>query len=773
VDAFDARQSISFHGSFWGEFMFSKRFFFSTDRSGLILALTFFMVLLLLSSGPASAEVRIDGRIDEAEWAGAKSYDNFVITEPWTLQAPSFATQAKVLSLPEGLAVAFICEHPPEEPRTRTGTMPDARNFNSDFVTLLVDFDGTGATGYEFSVSLAGSYRDGNISMQNKFSYDWDGIWERAVHEETDRWSVEILLPWSIVGMREGDGDTRRIGVCFQRGLNSRNETSSFPALNADKLPFITEFQKIDITEYSKQQLDISPYITLLSDLVADDITTKIGGDLFWKYNGKLQVSGTINPDFGQVESDNLVINFSATETFFSDKRPFFTENQSLFTLSLPPMNYILHTRRIGGNADDGSGPSDIDGAVKVMGSLNNVSYGLFAAQESDDAGRDFYAGRLTIPTDNWSVGWLGTFVDRPFMERTARVNALDYNLTLKNLFFRGIFLRSDIEAPTEDSTGYAGYAMMESQVTDSVRLITTVTHYDDTVDFNDMGFMGRNDLDEGMLMIDLKQSDFGEDSSTALVTWVFRTFQRWNTDGDHLPSDMVLIRDQQFNGGAIIRSRAVLTSSGYDDLISRGNGLVWQDQQWDFNLSYETQRRGLWRKSIGLQVYQEGIDDWSYGLDLGASFYPRENITADLTVKPSHSRDWLIWLENDLMASFERNKLAVDLSATWFPADRHEIRLRTQWLVIDAEDGQGYRIGNDARLEPSSDVIRDFTATNFGLQFRYRYEIAPLSDIYLVYSRGGMEYTQDPEEDFLDLLGNTTCLRDSDQILLKLRYRF
>jgi hypothetical protein len=116
---------------------------------------------------------------------------------------------------------------------------------------------------------------------------------------------------------------------------------------------------------------------------------------------------------------------------------------------------------------------------------------------------------------------------------------------------------------------------------------------------------------------------------------------------------------------------------------------------------------------------------------------------------------------------------VSVDLSAAWFPADRHELRLRTQWLVIDAEDGQAYHIGDDTRLVPSGEVINDFAATNFGLQLRYRYEIAPLSEIYLVYSRGGRDHLNNPEENLPDLLETTTSLRNSDQILMKLRYRF
>jgi hypothetical protein len=93
--------------------------------------------------------------------------------------------------------------------------------------------------------------------------------------------------------------------------------------------------------------------------------------------------------------------------------------------------------------------------------------------------------------------------------------------------------------------------------------------------------------------------------------------------------------------------------------------------------------------------------------------------------------------------------------------------------VAINAEAEQGYQIGPGGRLVQINDAINNFATTNFGLQFRYRYEIAPLSDLYIVYSRGGIERIDDPDNSTLGLLGSSVSLRDSDQILVKLRYRF
>ena len=87
------------------------------------------------------------------------------------------------------------------------------------------------------------------------------------------------------------------------------------------------------------------------------------------------QLGATVNPDFGQVESDDLVISFDAVETFQSDRRPFFTENQSIFKQTTPDAGRLVHTRRIGAEADDGTGMADIAAAIKLNGSLGALGY--------------------------------------------------------------------------------------------------------------------------------------------------------------------------------------------------------------------------------------------------------------------------------------------------------------------------------------------------------------------------------------------------------------
>ncbi|MDB9823296.1 DUF5916 domain-containing protein [Deltaproteobacteria bacterium] len=752
------------------------KFVFSSVKAGTYRCLVTALLLFPLLSAPclAIAALSIDGRLDDPEWADAEVFRDFVVIDPLTLESPRLTTETRIISLPEGLAVSFLCDQPTGETRTRTITSRDARNFDSDSVSLLVDFDATDEVAYEFSVSITGSYRDGTITNETFFNYDWDAIWERAINETEDNWTVEILIPWSIVAMRENSGETRRMGVVFRRVFHADSQTYSFPVASPDRSRFISEFKKVEVANYTAQQFDVWPYVTVLTDLVKDSVKGNAGLDLFWKPSGKFQLAATINPDFGQVESDELVIDFSAIETMFSDKRPFFTENQGIYQHMMAMSNKIIYTRRIGGWSDDGRSSSDIEGAVKINGSSGSFDYGVIAAQEADTAGRDFYVGRLMLPKENMTLGLFSTYVNRPFIDRKAFVNVFDYDVKLSDIWrFHGDVIGSWINSNDKRTSGLgAAFGMTYTPVKDQQYMLV-LTRYDDDLDFNDMGYMRRNSFEDVYMGIQITQ-DYPEDSSIATVHWTARTHARRNGDDVFLIPDFMIMRDQRMHNGSRIMTNIGYELEGYDDLESRGNGLVRLNDQLSGSISYRTPKRGAWSKSIGLNIFQEGHEDWGVGISAGATWYPRDNLTVDFSLNPRWSRDWLIWMRDTHFGKFSRRNVSSEIVSEWFPAENHEIRLHAQWLTINADAVQSYRIGtDDSRLVPSNDPLNSFAMVNFGFQLRYRYEIAPLSDFYVVYSRGGLENINEPSKSTLSLMSESMRVRNADQILIKLRYRF
>jgi hypothetical protein len=740
----------------------------------------FLLNLLLLASiqagtGSAFADPVIDGRLDEPEWAEARVFHDFVVVEPLTYGAPRMQTEARLMSLPEGLAVAVICEQP-EDTRTRTITQRDPERFDSDAVHLMIDFDGKGEKIYQFSVSISGAYRDGTLDYKNTLNKDWDGVWQRAVYEDSERWIVEMLLPWSIVAMRGGDGDTRRLGVFFQRDIYTSGESFAFPKTSAKLSRFMSDLEKVDVTLFSRAEFNVWPYAMAMRNLVDDDTETKAGLDIFWKPTGGFQVAATINPDFGQVESDDLVINFSATEVQFSDKRPFFTENQVIFDDALVKNESVFYTRRVGGARDDNGGVSDIIGAVKVIGSAGPLNYGLFAAREADAdvVGRTFYDGRFVLPGEKWLVGTQTTFTDRPFMDRTALVNSLNYDIKPGNsLRLVGQFMRSDVDISSDEKDGYGSFNAIQFVPNTRWESEFSLIYYTDTFDPNDMGYLRRSDLEEWYLSVKYHQTDFPVESRTASVDWMAYATMPSNTAGLDLNENITMSRSQKMRSGSEFSIRLNAALEGYDDLFSRGNGPVYLNTRLNGGLTWSEPRRGVWRKTFGVEVIQEGLEGWGAGLQAGLTWYPYEKLNIDLNLQPRWTSDWLLWIAGDRFGQYERSNVSSRLTANWFPWERHEVRLKAQWLTIDAEAVQGYSIGQGGSLVKNDDTVTDFAMINFGLQVRYRYEIAPLSELYVVYSRGGLDSIDEPEQNTLELMGDSTELRDADQILVKLRYGF
>jgi hypothetical protein len=97
---------------------------------------------------------------------------------------------------------------------------------------------------------------------------------------------------------------------------------------------------------------------------------------------------------------------------------------------------------------------------------------------------------------------------------------------------------------------------------------------------------------------------------------------------------------------------------------------------------------------------------------------------------------------------------------------------VKLQAIGLDARARGGYRVAANGRAVASAEDVEDFSVRNLGLQIRYRYELAPLSYLYVVYGRGG--YAMDGyARATADVFSNSFALRDDEQLLVKLSYRF
>lgn len=744
------------------------------------------LLALLLCCAPTSVlAVTIDGHIEAGEWADARRITDFRLTQPLSREPAPQPTEAFVLATPEGLAIAFRNEQSARYPRTRQHTERDGSG-SLDRVNVYVDFDGDGRTGYNLMVTLADGIADATISNESSFNKDWDGDWQHASSEDDSGWTAELLIPWHVATMHAVDGDTRTIGLSLDRVLGSTGERMSWPAITGKDSRFLSAFERIGIASYSQSLFAVTPYVVGIHDLVRGSSKADAGADLFWKPNGRFQLSATLNPDFAQVESDDLEVNFSAVESFFSDKRPFFTENQGFFDVPFGSLNgrsRLIYTRRVGAQTDDGSGASSVDAAVKLNGSVAGTNYGVFAASESGAVGRDFFALRASRDFDQQGIGAMVTRVNRPFLDRTATVFEVDHRWTPSEQWsIRSAVAGTQIDDP-KGNRNDSGFEVRADYDSGGIwRQQVYALHLGRDMQLNDFGYLERNNLNYLRYELGRRITDLPADSAYSGHEWRYAISRRVNDDGVFLADALAVSRDSQLRNGGHEFIEFVGYGPGHDDRITRGNGVVAVPGKLFAHFERTIpQGEGRWSWE-GLAHYAaEGLGGPSKGglrLSIEPTYHASDRLSHSVQLELTHNSDWLLWRDENLLGTYRQNLISLSAGSTWLIDPSQQLRVRLEAIGLDGAPQAAWRVSGNGRPIRSDDHLPAINVRSLAFQIRYRYELAPLSYLYLAYVRGGQIHDElavneadafGASRAFRDAFG----LRDSEQFLVKLSYRF
>jgi hypothetical protein len=261
----------------------------------------------------------------------------------------------------------------------------------------------------------------------------WDAVWDVSVARDGTGWRAEFRIPLSQLRFRRSDKPT--FGLAIAREIGRLRETSTWPLIAKSVNGVVSQFgelQGLELTE-SPKRLELVPYTVAdvatapqtANPLVkTPDPGAEIGLDTKYAITPGLTLTGTINPDFGQVEADPAVVNLSAFETFFSERRPFFVEGSGNFSFDMDcsdgACTGLFYSRRIGrapqltADAPDGgfvAAPSNttILGAAKVTGRVGGFSVGILNALTAEETAR-IAAGPLqtTAPVEPFASYTVG-----------------------------------------------------------------------------------------------------------------------------------------------------------------------------------------------------------------------------------------------------------------------------------------------------------------------------------------------------------------------------
>ncbi|MCJ8272011.1 MAG: DUF5916 domain-containing protein, partial [Psychrosphaera sp.] len=609
--------------------------------------------------------ITVDGVLDEAQWANTPAIEDFKVVTPDTGAAPTHKTQTKILYSDEGIYFAISNFQPAD---TQVERLTSRDNFvERDNVRLVLDTSGKGLYGYVFTVGLGGSLIDGTVQPERQFAYEWNAPWQAQTKRYDDRWDAEMFIPWSALKLPTAT-DKRTIGLSIERHISYLAEDWAVPALGSNRSVFLSALLPVEFNVLeTKSELTFVPYFSSSMDRLNKQNDQSFGFDVYYQPTSDSQLSLTVSPDFGQVENDDIVVNFSAFETYAPEKRAFFLEGQEIFK---PKGAMMVNTRRIGARPDapvlnddqsveESVGFSDVIAAGKYTGQVGDVRFGVLSAVEDDTNynlndgsqttvdGRKFMALRSVYETitdndDYQAFGYMGTLVDSQSNNASTHMIDGEFRSADNTLQIDSQLYFSD----TGESQGYGQFASVLYTPEQGYEHGFEFKHIDRNLDLNDMGFLPRNNLNVFHYYHGVPEATESEHYKSMKIGQWFD--YRTNNDGERINARIGNWLNIQFDDLTRFNLTAHYTASGWNDRNSRGNG------------SYRTDAiLTVWSrwKSDQSQAFSYGMAGWVKNAQIKGKIFnvrpfitytPTDNISIDAEVMYRKTDNWQIWQEDN-----------------------------------------------------------------------------------------------------------------------------
>ncbi len=342
---------------------------------------------------------KIDGKINDEVWAGIPVANNFVQLEPVNGKPCSFPTEVKFIYDDDALYIGAMFYDPnPDSIMTDLGER-DSEDINADvFAVSIGPFD-DGHNAFEFWVSASGVQIDKKISA-NYGDVNWNAVWESHVSLNDSGWSAEMKIPYSAI--RFPKTSVQKWAIIIWRSIKRYNELANWQIIDKEVYGFMNQSGLLlGINDIEPPlRLSFTPYVSgyILKQSNSNKTSYSYNGGLDLKYgiNESFTLDMTLIPDFGQVESDDEILNLSPFEVKYDEKRTFFTEGTELFNkggifysrrIGATPANYDSIYNNLGQNETIVENPTETQmiNATKISGRTNKgLGIGVFNAMTKE-----------------------------------------------------------------------------------------------------------------------------------------------------------------------------------------------------------------------------------------------------------------------------------------------------------------------------------------------------------------------------------------------------
>jgi Domain of unknown function (DUF5916) len=483
----------------------------------------------------ATTAIKIDGKIDEIAWKDAPLANNFIELSPNLNRKQEEANRTEVYFLynDQGIYIGGYC-HEKAKDSIQTELIGRDNFGSNDFIGVIFDTYNDKINGFEYFITPLNEQMDAKMGPPdnngNIEDFSWNSVWKSGTNIVKDGWTFEFFIPYSAI--RFSNKSKQDWGFNIVRRRQKTGQQLFWNPVNPVVNGFLTQEGYWRGIENIKPpvRLSFSPYFsTYLNNYPYNtpgikNTTTSINGGMDVKYgiSQAYTLDMTLIPDFGQVQSDNQVLNLTPFEVKYNENRSFFTEGTELFS-----KGNLFYSRRIGGrplhyydvynevnsnetivknpteskllNATKISGRSKSGLGIGIFNAITQTQYAL--AEDDNGKLRKIENDPLTnynvfvldqTLKHNSSVSFVNTNVMRSGSDYDANVSAALFNFYDKKnvwtLYGKG-FTSTLFNKDNKNITGYK-YNLGTAKVSGKFNFQLESTLHDDKFDFNDLGYM-------------------------------------------------------------------------------------------------------------------------------------------------------------------------------------------------------------------------------------------------------------------------------------------
>ncbi|HDZ40067.1 MAG TPA: hypothetical protein ENH59_00065 [Bacteroidetes bacterium] len=769
----------------------------------------------------------IDGKLDEEIWLKSELADNFVQYSPYSGSPSKFRTEVRILYDNSAIYIGAMMYDPnPDSIYTELGERDSDYGLNADQFAVDISPYNDGINGATFKVSVSGVQSDKIPTSDHRSRSDtWDAVWESRTSIIENGWVAEIRIPYS--ALRFPKAEVQTWGINFWREVRRSREQSSWNYVDREtgstfnhlgELSSIRDIEpplRLSMTPYVSAYLEKNPYRS------RPGFTYNGGLDLKYGINESFTLDATLVPDFGQVQSDDRVLNLSPYEVRYNEKRPFFMEGTELFN-----KGNIFYSRRIGSapkgyyNVYDSLGPTEevvynpgesslinatkISGRTKSglgIGVFNAMTNSMYATVEDIESGDKRQV--MTDPLTNYSMivldqsmknnsyislvntnVWRNAEKDENFY--TANVSGTEFSIRdrSRQYSFSGqAAVSQKYYKDIENDFGHA-FHFRTGKTGGALRLEYVLEASSDTYDQNDMGYMKRNNELQNQVNISYN---------------IFKPFWKiLNSRTSFSFMHMMLYVPRVFTGAefnfnsnvtfinhAMVFLRARYKPYGEDDYYEpRVEGWFYhRGREFATNvwLSSDRSKKVSGNIRVSYNKIWSPYDQYQYSFSFGPTLKltDRFSLNYDFEIRKRindigyvDSND-----EQEIIFFGLRNNMTVEnklQTAYIFSADSYlSLRLRHYWSRADYLD-QYYTLNTDGSLTDADlDDNFDYNYNAWNIDLVYTWRFAPGSEMSVVWKNSIYSGTEQIFYDFGQNMRHMFETGMTNSLSLKILYYF